>query len=99
MPTPPGVTGRVVSSRTKAKAASEVCQDTWACDRPTARRHTSKTSHKVSWLAAVVAVIHQPRAAIRPAARLRKPGSVAVAAQAGGRRRSRGTMADRKGGG
>jgi hypothetical protein len=46
-PSPPGVMGRAVSSRMKAKAAREVCQGIWVWDRPVPRRHASSTSHKV----------------------------------------------------
>ena len=67
--------GSTVSSRTNAKAARVVCHGTWAWVRPMPRRAASRTSHKVRLLAAVAAVIRQPRAAIRAPARPRKPSS------------------------
>ncbi len=42
-----GVTGSTVSSRTNAKAAREVCQGTWAWDRPKPRRRCQSGS---AWL-------------------------------------------------
>ena len=93
MPRPPGVMGSTVSSRTNAKAAREVCQGTWAWDRPMPRRHASRTSHKVRLLAAVVAVIRQPRAAIKSPARSRKPSSDPGMSKDAGRRATRQAIA------
>ena len=88
-PIPPGVTGTTDSSRTNAKAASDACQETWAWVSPPARRHASRTSHRVRWLATVVAVMRSQRRASRPAAPARNSSSRPRARPGGGRRASR----------